>query len=122
MGTRYSKRQADGTVEYYDSREEMEKSNQSSETSFRDILIIISSQFNPLLAFFGFLIGGSSTLWLLSNIDTWPTWIRFLTVLASASAIGYITGKIGNALFFLVIAISFIAVIGGLGAFVWHLL
>jgi hypothetical protein len=122
MGTRYSKRQADGTVEYYDSREEMEKANQRSEISFRDILIIISGQFNPLLAFFGFLIGGSSSLWFLSSIDTWPTWIRFLTVLASASATGYITGKIGNALFFLVIAISVIAVICGFSALVWHLL
>lgn len=120
MATRYSKRQTDGSVEYYDSREEMDAANPSA--SYGEILKTISSSFNPILAFWGFVIAGAAALWFASSLSEWPTWARFTGVLCAATIGGFISGKFGNALFMLAAALIAVGVVFGLGYAVWHLL
>jgi len=120
MATRYSKRQIDGSVEHYDSREEMEARNPS--TSGSEIFEIIATSFNPFLAIVGFIIVGIAALWFASSIGSWPTWLRFIGVLCAAVIGGYVFGKLGNALLMLAIALIGIGIVYVIGTFVWQAL
>lgn len=120
MGTRYSKKQFDGSVEYYDSREEMEAANPTA--SVKEILADVSRSFNPLFAIVGFVVGGIAALLSFLYLGEWPTWAKFISVFAAASATGYIAGKIGNILFLLFLVTIFVGIFVGVGALIWHLL
>lgn len=120
MATRYSKRQIDGSVEYYNSRDEMEAANPSA--SYGEILKIISSSFNPFLAFAGFVITGVAALWFASHIGESPTWVRFIAVLCVALIGGFLSGKFGNALLLLAVLLIGAGIAYSLGYAVWHLL
>lgn len=86
--TRYSKRKPDGIFEHYDTREAMEAAD------VREHIPLFS--FSLFFAFFGFMAGGVAALIILSQFNTWPTFIRFLAVLGAATAVGYIIGKLGK--------------------------
>lgn len=120
MATRYSKRQIDGSFEHYDSREEMEAANPSA--SFGEVLKIISGSFNPFLAFAGFIVAGVVALWFASDIDQWPTWVRFIGVLFAAAIGGFVSGKFGNLLLMLCVVLFGAGIVCGLGYAVWRLL
>ena len=120
MATRYSKRQIDGSVEYYDTRGEMEAANPSA--SYGKILRIICSSFNPFLAFAGFIVVGAAALWFVSGLQQWPTWARFAGVIFAASLGGATFGKVGNALLMLAALLLGAGVVFGVGYAVWHLL
>jgi prolipoprotein diacylglyceryltransferase len=120
MATRYSKRQHDGTVEYYDSRAELEAANPP--VSMGNVVKGFAGAFNPLFAVIGFLVGGIVALWWVAQMDTWPTWIRFGSVVAAATVVGYLAGKIGNALFMLAVALTGASIVGGIGYLIWRAL
>lgn len=120
MTTRYSKRQANGVVEYYDSREEMDAANPA--TSYGDTLRVIASSFNPFLALAGFFVAGTVALWFASGITVWPAWARFTGVLCIALSGGFLFGKFGNALLMLAAVIIGGGIIFCLGYMAWHVL
>jgi hypothetical protein len=125
MAIRYSRRQPDGTVEHYDSKEEMEARN-SDQSSWieltRDILAAIAFSFNPVLAAAGFFIGGALCIRLASRYQAIETWIRFVSVIFGSLLIGYISGKFGNILIMVVATLLGVAILAGGGLFVWQLL
>lgn len=120
MATRFSKRQIDGSIEHYDSREAMEVANPS--VSYGEIFKVISTSFNPFLALAGFIIVGAAALWFASSFGEWPTWIRFTGVLCAATIGGFVSGKFGNALLMLAAVLIGSGIAFGLGYAVWHLL
>lgn len=118
MATRYSQSQSDGSIEYYDSREEMENANPTSTLS--ETLLIITSSFNPLFAFWGGVIGVIASVMFFSQFELWETWVRFSSVIVSSIIIGYISGRIGN-LFFILGFVSIICiVIYYIGKLIWY--
>ena len=123
MATKYSKRQFDGTIEYYDSREEMEAAN--PQVSTRQLISELSKSFNPLFAVLGFVASGIFAVFALAFFNEFSdlaTWIKFCTAVSIAVLVGYISGKFGNAIFMLTIALVILGLVGGLVALVWHLL
>ena len=125
MATHYSKRQPDSTVEYYDSKAEMEASN-SGPTSWheaiRHILGTLASSFNPILAVIGFFIGGGLCIWLVSRYQAIETWIRFVSVISGSILMGFICGKFGNIFIMVAASLFGAAVVAGGGFLVWQLL
>lgn len=123
MATRYSKRQLDGTTEHYDSREEMEAAN--PEISTRQLISEISNSFNPFFAILGFVVSGISavfTLSFFSEFSSLATWIKFFIAAGMAVLVGYISGKFGNILFILTIALLILGATGGIIALIWIIL
>lgn len=78
--------------------------------------------FNPFLAVGGFLFALVAGAIALSFVDQVPTLIRVVAVLAGATVTGYLAGKFGNAiLFVLALAVAAAALAAG-GFGIWVLL
>lgn len=125
MATRYSKRHPDGSVEYYDSKEEMESANgppMSWPQVMRHIVGVLASDFNPLWAILGFFVSGVLCFWLISDVQILAKWVRFIAVLLSATAGSYILGRLGNVFFMLIIAFTGVAAAFGVGYLLWKAL
>ena len=116
MATHYSKRQPDGTVEYFDSKAEMEASNSGS-TSWLEVvqhvLGVVASSFNPILAVIGFFIGGALCIWLASRYQAIETWIKFVSVISGSVLTGFISGKFGNIFIMIAATLFGAAVVAG---------
>lgn len=125
MAIRYSKRQPDGSVEHYDSKEEMESANSTPMSwpqAIRHVTGVLASDFNPLLAALGFFVGGALCLWLMSDVQILAKWARFFAVLLGATTSSYILGRLGNVFFMLIATFLVISVAFGGGYLLWKLL
>ena len=80
----------------------------------------LASDFNPILAIVGFLVGGVICFWFLADVESIEKWIRFALVLLSAGLGGYVLGRLGNALMILVVTLACVCVLLGVGYFVWR--
>lgn len=123
MATKYSRRQVDGSVEYYDSREEMLAANPSG--SFGETLIGISRIFNPFLAAYGFMAAGVLAVLVLAFSEyfgSWPTWAKFTAALAVAIVCGYLSGKFGHLIIMVSAALFVVGAVVGAGSLAWYLL
>jgi len=118
MAIRYSQRQLDGSIEYYDSREEMEAANPTS--TWGEILLMIAGDFNPLLAFWGFIVGVIASVMFFSQFELWETWVRFSGVIITSIIVSYISGRIGNIIFIFGIISIIATVIFFAGKLVWN--
>lgn len=125
MAIHYSKRQPDGSVEYYDSKEEMESANNtlmSWSQAIRHVVGVLAFDFNPLLAALGFFVGGALCLWLMSDVQLLAKWVRFIAVFLGATISGYILGRLGNVFFMSIAAFLVISAAFGGGYLLWRML
>ena len=122
MATRYSKRKDYDTVEYYDTREEMEAANPQTGLleSAKIIFEGVVSSFNPLFAFLAFIISLIVFTRMASQFHDIPVVIKFISVLGISTMMAYIAGKLGNAIVLVIVALLIISAIIGIGSLVWQ--
>ena len=109
MTTQFSKKRSDGTVEHYESREEMEAA---------DLQSIVST-----LTFISFFVGGIIAHFALKSfgLSDIPTWIKFTAVSVASIASSLIVWKFGKILvaaFYLLFSVLILCVVGSI---IWQL-
>ena len=112
MGTRFGRRVANGTTEYYDSRQQLDEAVERERKEGEK-------------AFFGFLgvaIGGIGAYALIhiAGFDHWAKFLRFALVIAGAGLTSYVMVKCSSALINIFSFLVGAAVLFGIGALVWH--
>lgn len=114
MATRYSKRQYDGTLQHYDTLEEMHAANPKESTAkvAKEIIHNISSCFNPLFAFWGFLITLVICTFVGAQFNDVAKGIKILFALGASFVVAYLAGKFGNAVVLLAITLCILGVVG----------
>ncbi|MCW5322251.1 hypothetical protein D5039_14150 [Verminephrobacter aporrectodeae subsp. tuberculatae] len=107
MGTRFSRRAADGTVEHYDDKEALEAAQKKERSGW--------------YGFFGLLIGGVLTYYALSRFGAdWPKWLRFGLVVVGSGGMAYVLTKLGDVILFLFFAFVMLCILFGIGAAIWE--
>lgn len=112
MGTRFGRRLADGTTEYFDSRQQLDAAVEQERKEGE----------KALFGFLGVVVGGVGTYALIGSAgaDQWPKLLRFLAVLSGAGVTSYVLMKLSSALMAIFSFLLGSAVLVGIGALIWH--
>ena len=110
MATRYSKRKADGTVEYYDTQEELQAANPPTTTieALKAFTHGFSSSFNPFFAFWAFVIAIIVSIYVGAQYPEIAKTVKIVLSLTASSIVAYVTGKFGN--FALLVTVALMAI------------
>ena len=112
MARRFSRRRADGVVEYSDSLDELEASAvREEEQALRRTFRVI-----------GLLLGAAGTYALVKRYgpDS-PKFIRFIAVLLGACSGAFVFARLAVALHMMLSVAIAVAVLGGIGYLVWKM-
>ena len=112
MATRFGRRAADGTYEYHDSRESMIAAEGRENSDARA----------GLFGLIGLLVGGVLTyVALLKYGMEWPKWLRFGLVIAGGGTLAYVLAKFADILWQIILTLILLAVVWGIGSWIWGL-
>ena len=114
MTTRYGRRAADGTTEYYDSKDALIEANRREKSEDRA----------GLFGFVGLLLGGIlayTAFHKLGGMDL-PKWFRFSGVVVGAGVGAIILAKLADFIWGLIMTLILLGIIYGIGTLVWHTL
>jgi phage shock protein PspC (stress-responsive transcriptional regulator) len=110
MGTRYGRRAADGTTEYYDSKSKLSEAQDAEDLA----------QLRFYFTFAGLVLGGIATYWAISHFNGTPRLIRFLSVLLGAAAGAYLLRRLAFAISLLFFGAIFLFALYLVGLAIWH--
>lgn len=110
MGTRFGRRAADGTFEYHDSKESLIAAERRDNSDAR-------SGFFGLI---GLLVGGVLTYVALLKVGMHlPKWLRFGLVIIGGGGLAYVLAKFADLIWNIILSLVLLAVLWGLGAWLW---
>lgn len=112
MGTRYSRRAVDGTIEYHDNKESLIRAEHSDNSQARA----------GLFGLIGLLIGATLTYVAFHKLGGMelPKWIRFTGILLGAGTGAFALARFADLLWNLILTIITIAIVFGIGAAIWR--
>ena len=113
MTTRFGRRAADGTYEYHDSKESLIAAEGRENSDTRAFLF----------GLIGLLVGGVLTYVTLLKLGAaWPKWLRFGLVIAGGGGLAYVLARFADIIWQVILTLVLLAVVWGVGSFIWGLL
>lgn len=112
MATRFGRRAADGTYEYHDSKESLIAAEGRENSDTRA----------GLFGLIGLLVGGVLTYVALLKLGmAWPKWLRFGLVIVGSGTLAYVLAKFADIIWQIILTLVLLAVVWGIGSFIWSL-
>ncbi len=111
MSTRYSRRAANGTIEYHDNKESLIRAEHDENSEARA----------GLFGLVGLLVGALLTYVAFSKLGgmEWPKWIRFTGIILGAVTGAYALAKYADLIWNLILTAIMVAIVFGIGAAIW---
>ena len=110
MSRRFGRRMADGSYEYYDSKEALIDAADRESSRARAKMFGLA----------GLFAGGVLThvLLLKSGVD-WPKWLRFSLVIAGSGTLSYVLTILADLIWSIIMIVWLVVVVLGVGALIW---
>jgi Kef-type K+ transport system membrane component KefB len=113
MGTRFGRRAADGIFELHDSKESLAAAERRDNSDVRA----------SLFGLIGLLVGGVLTYVAVLKFGMdWPKWLRFGLVIAGGGGLAYVLAKFADLLWEIILSFVLLAIVWGVGSWLWRLM